>query len=201
MPPDMPEIEIDEFTGKPRQAQPGQNSIVYQPLNRKLLYTKAEVDARIAAALAAIEPGVPDEAMSTKTVRMCDWSFGSYDDSVWNLGTGGAAGMKYRRVGRVVEGWLKVTIASDATTPSGFFIIVHPDDFPYTPKVESASSGYPMPGGFGAIYKADTAGSPPYNGYRHGLAPIVQEIGNGRAIMMFFKTGSESAIQAGADNT
>lgn len=44
---DLPEIEIDELTGKPRYVQLQQNSLVYNPLNRKLLYTKAEVDAKI----------------------------------------------------------------------------------------------------------------------------------------------------------
>lgn len=64
MPPDLPEIEIDPITGKPRQAQPGQNSLVYQPLNRKLLYTKSEVDALLASVAQRIpSSSVPDTRM------------------------------------------------------------------------------------------------------------------------------------------
>lgn len=44
---DLPDIEIDELTGKPRIVQLQHNSMVYSPLNRNLLYTKAEVDAKI----------------------------------------------------------------------------------------------------------------------------------------------------------
>lgn len=44
---DLPEIEIDELTGKPKYVQLQQNSLVYSPINRKILYTKAEVDAKI----------------------------------------------------------------------------------------------------------------------------------------------------------
>lgn len=144
---------------------------------------------------------VSDVAYTTiDSLRICDWSFGAFDSSIWNLGTGGVAKMKYIRQGRKVQGWIKIAPASDATTPTGFFIIVHPDDMPIEPKVESAAAGYPMPGGFGAIYRADTNGSAPYNGYRHGLAPIVQDVGTGRSLMMFFKTSGENAIVAGADN-
>jgi hypothetical protein len=43
----LPDIEIDELTGKPKIVQLQQNSMVYNPLNRNLLYTKAEIDAKI----------------------------------------------------------------------------------------------------------------------------------------------------------
>jgi hypothetical protein len=42
-------VEVDEYTGRLRTAFPQQNSIVQNTLNRKLLYTKPEVDAKIAA--------------------------------------------------------------------------------------------------------------------------------------------------------
>jgi hypothetical protein len=158
-------------------------------------------EAQVIELIEANAPGVPDEAFTITEVRMCAWSFGSYDDSVVDLGTNGFAALKWARIGREVIGWVKVSIASDWDEPSGFIMVVHPDDMPVDPKVESASSGYPMPGGFGAMYRARQSVDPdPPDGYRQGLSPIVQEIGTGVAMMMFFKTGSEDNIVASIDN-
>lgn len=44
-----PDLEIDEFTGKLKKVELQQNSIVYSPLNRNLLYTKAEINAKFNA--------------------------------------------------------------------------------------------------------------------------------------------------------
>lgn len=146
------------------------------------------------------EPGtIPDEAFTVTEVRLCAWSFGGFDDCVIDLGTDGFAAMKWQRIGREVIGWIKVKIAPDWVEPTGFIVIVHPDDMPVVPKVESAVAGYPMPGGFGAIYRGETSGGAS-DGYRQGLAPIVQDIGIGQSMMMFFKTGSESGIPASIDN-
>lgn len=43
----MQDFEVDEFDGKLKPIQLQQNSLVYSPLNRNLLYTKSEVDAKI----------------------------------------------------------------------------------------------------------------------------------------------------------
>lgn len=146
--------------------------------------------------------GVPDEAYTVDTVRICDWSFGAYDSSVWDLGSGEAE-IKWARVGRTVTGFIRIAIGSDATVPSGYLIIVHPDDLPYPAKVESpGAGGFGQPGGFGALYKANSAGSPPpYNGFRVGLACICQDtLGSGVSSIVFFKTNSQTAIPAALDN-
>lgn len=44
-----PDLEIDPTSGKLREVRLEQNSIVFNPINRKLIYTKTEVDAKIAA--------------------------------------------------------------------------------------------------------------------------------------------------------
>lgn len=147
-------------------------------------------------------PGmVADDAFTITPVRLCAWSFGSFDDCVVDLGTDGFAALKWQRIGREVVGWIKISIAADWVEPTGFIMVVHPDDFPVVPKVESATNGYPMPGGFGAIYRARQNSDPdPPDGYRIGLWPIVQDIGVGRSLMMFFKTGSEEGIVGSIDN-
>lgn len=43
----QPDSEIDEFTGKLRPIALQQNSMSYSPLNRKLLYTKPEIDSTV----------------------------------------------------------------------------------------------------------------------------------------------------------
>ena len=72
MNPNLPDIEIDPFTGKPKEVHLQQNSLVYQPLNRKLLYTKAEVDAKIAEALAGVGGGAVDSVNSQTGVVVLD---------------------------------------------------------------------------------------------------------------------------------
>lgn len=144
-------------------------------------------------------PGtVPDEAFTITTgLRICDWSFGGF--TAMDLGTNGSVAMKWTRIGRDVIGWIKIKIDTDYTTPTGFIVVLHPDDFPVVPKVESATSGYPMPGGFGALYRGESSGGAA-DGFRIGMAPIVQDIGIGQSLMMFFKTGSETGIAATIDN-
>lgn len=44
-----PDTEIDPYTGKLKVVELQQNSIVYSPINRNLIYTKAEIDAKISA--------------------------------------------------------------------------------------------------------------------------------------------------------
>ena len=43
----LPDYEVDPFDGKLKPISLQQNSISYNPLNRNLLYTKAEIDAKI----------------------------------------------------------------------------------------------------------------------------------------------------------
>lgn len=43
-----PDYEIDEFDGKLKPVRLQQNSMVFSPINRKLLYTKSEIDALFA---------------------------------------------------------------------------------------------------------------------------------------------------------
>lgn len=135
---------------------------------------------------------------STSTVRLCDWSLGSFVE--WDLGTSGTARMKYIKVGKKVEGWIYVSIDEDYLVPSGYMIVVHPDDMPYTPKAETFASGYPQPGGFGVLYRGDDAATPGNEGYRHGLSPVVVDIGTGESVMVFFRTESASGIAASLDN-
>lgn len=190
-------MAINPFTGTPEQ-KPTIIEKVKQIVHRSggadlsSYYTKTQVDALIASA------GVPDEAFTIVTgLRICDWSFGAF--TAMDLGTGGGVAMKYTRIGREVIGWIKITIAADYTTPTGFIVVLHPDDFPIVPKVENATTGYPMPGGFGALYRAESSGGA-LDGFRIGMSPIVQDIGTGTSLMMFFKTGSETGIAASIDN-
>lgn len=142
--------------------------------------------------------GVPDDAFQVDDVRVVEYNFdGSYATEM-DLGTGGYAKLRWRRVGRQIEGWVSISIAADATPATSFAIIIHPDDLPATP-----ASGGPeyqsSPGGFGAMYKPDSNGTPPYNGFRVGLSPLVTTLGASTEFA-FFKSGSETAIQAAADN-
>lgn len=45
----MPELEVDEFTGKLKRVELHQDTIIQTGINRNLLYTKAEIDARFRA--------------------------------------------------------------------------------------------------------------------------------------------------------
>lgn len=190
--------------GKPKTKAvefPKNNQTVIVPggFNPQRYYNKSEIDTMLLN-LPSSGGGVPDDALTVDSVRMLDWSFGDFDTSEWDLGTNGFANIKWMRVGRIVQGWLKIFIDTDYTVPSGFFIIIHPDDLPYEPKVEAAKNGIQHPGGFGALYRTDGDASPPYDGFRQGLSPIIQDIGLGRSLFLFFRTGSEELFLSGGDN-
>lgn len=148
------------------------------------------------------EPGadgtVPDDALVEVNTGLWTIDFSTPFVEL-DLGTGGYAGVRYRRVGRIVEGVAVIQFGTDfADTPVATFCIPG-SELPVIPRTTTFfGGGGAEVGGFGFITKAESSGGAA-DGYRHALIPANINIGVGPAL--FFIIGSSlNSISGGAGN-
>jgi len=128
---------------------------------------------------------VPDAALTDYdlTGELADLYGGTID-----LGTSGAITFRYRRVGRMVEGWLWIGADDDATYGSGGPLYFPGTSLPVAPRLPNAnpaggSSGWGSPGGFGFFSAAEA-------GFQFGASPAIVNVGS--VAMVFSKTDTNT---------
>lgn len=93
-----------------------------------------------------------------------------------NLGTGATTTLTYRRIGRMVDGWIDVVVGTSPTLGSGPWYIAAAE-LPYTPALPASGGG--EPGGFGGVIWAS-------EGLLELGAPVIANIGGSSGVMVFF---------------
>ena len=106
-----------------------------------------------------------------------------------DLGTNGAVTMRYRRVGRVVDGWLWIGADDDATYGSGGPFYIPGSALPYAPQTppsnpSGGSEGWVFPSGYGFFLSIG-------GGFQFGASPTIANIGS--AAMVFAKTDANTS--------